>query len=195
MATDERDAFLPNRVPTKTVTVLCAHVATCFAFLRTLRQKVTPTDDHPLYSFLCARTETCRTFSLVPATKRSRLRMIEFFRCDDPLRSGSMSREKFGRSLNSTGFRISPVELEVSIKWVLSLALTFSSPPFQSIHAHRYFSCVIFTQKKRSNCRAFARIGVYIFNHDIKAGAVRMVPCLIWPPRVIRLGFEGKARV
>ncbi|CAM9343026.1 unnamed protein product [Scytosiphon promiscuus] len=45
-------------------------------------------------------------------TFRSRLRMLEFFRCDDPMRSGTISREKFGRGLLSTGFRFSPVELE-----------------------------------------------------------------------------------
>ncbi|CAM9270699.1 unnamed protein product, partial [Ectocarpus sp. 13 AM-2016] len=45
-------------------------------------------------------------------TFRSRLRTLEFFRCDDPMRSGSMSREKFGRNLLSTGFRVSPLELE-----------------------------------------------------------------------------------
>ncbi|CBJ27458.1 conserved unknown protein [Ectocarpus siliculosus] len=45
-------------------------------------------------------------------TFRSRLRTLEFFRCDDAMRSGSMSREKFGRNLLSTGFRVSPLELE-----------------------------------------------------------------------------------
>eukprot|EP00903_Cladosiphon_okamuranus_P014842 g13743.t1 len=45
-------------------------------------------------------------------TLRSRLRTLEFFRCDDPMRTGTMSRERFGRSLLSTGFKFSPVELD-----------------------------------------------------------------------------------
>eukprot|EP00904_Undaria_pinnatifida_P007730 jgi/Undpi1/4087/HiC_scaffold_16.g07454.m1 len=45
-------------------------------------------------------------------TYRARLRMMEFFRDEDQMRSGTMSRENFGRDLLSTGFRISPVELE-----------------------------------------------------------------------------------
>ncbi|CAM9638892.1 unnamed protein product [Pylaiella littoralis] len=45
-------------------------------------------------------------------TFRSRLRTLEFFRCDDPMRSGAISRERFGRGLLSRGFKCSPVELE-----------------------------------------------------------------------------------
>lgn len=57
-------------------------------------------------------------FLVVNQPPRSRLRTLEFFRCDDPMRTGTMSREKFGRGLLSTGFRFSPVELDVSA-WVV----------------------------------------------------------------------------
>ncbi|CAM9798887.1 unnamed protein product, partial [Choristocarpus tenellus] len=46
---------------------------------------------------------------LVPASiHRSRIRVAGFFCCDDKLRSGSMSRERFGRCLLAMGFRVSP---------------------------------------------------------------------------------------
>lgn len=61
----------------------------------------------------CSILTVCNVPSVTHRMIRSRLRTLEFFRCDDPMRSGSMSREKFGRSLLSTGFRVSPVELEV----------------------------------------------------------------------------------
>lgn len=38
---------------------------------------------------------------------------MEFFRSDDPRRSGTMARDKFGRCLLIMGFRLSPVELDV----------------------------------------------------------------------------------
>lgn len=38
---------------------------------------------------------------------------MEFFRGDDPRRSGTIARDKFGRCLLVTGFRLSPVELDV----------------------------------------------------------------------------------
>ncbi|CAN0066595.1 unnamed protein product [Ascophyllum nodosum] len=44
---------------------------------------------------------------------RSSLRTLDFFRSDDPMRRGTMSRERFGRCLLVTGFRFSPTELDV----------------------------------------------------------------------------------
>jgi Ca2+-binding EF-hand superfamily protein len=51
--------------------------------------------------------QAVRTF-----VRERRVRCAEFFRDDDPLRRGHISREFFGRDLLKMGFRVSPGELE-----------------------------------------------------------------------------------